>query len=174
MVTYKVEKDGKTYEYETGRNFTIAEQIKGDYVGYKLGHTTDGYVSSIYFKNNGYFEDKEKKHIGSLMYNPDTDIVTYYKRVQQAKHEFHKSESFGINNEILSNLCPKDRIVIIECVGTKKNVYSISVRKAISVASYMTFKNYEKQAFIQKSEFKSKETAEKKKRAKSAKRKVHK
>ena len=163
-ITYKVEENGKVFEYETGRNYTVAKQIKGNYVGFSLGHSTSGYVSEILFKSNNFFEDKKPKNIGSLIYDPATDIITYFKHIQQAKHEFHKSESLGINNNILSNLCPKDKIVIIEHVENKKYIYSISVRKAISVASYMTFKNYEKQAFIPKSEFKSKEIEEKRKR----------
>ena len=163
-ITYKVEENGKVFEYETGRNYTISKQIVGNHVGFSLGHSTNGYVSEILFKSNNFFDNKQPKNIGSLIYDPATDIVTYYKHIQQAKHEFHKSESLGINNLILSNMCPKDKIVIVEHVENKKYIHSISVRKAILCASYMTFKNYEKQAFIPKSEFKTTESEVKKKR----------
>ena len=154
------------YIYEIGRNEIVADAIAGNKGGYKLGHYTDGYVSKIFFKSNNFFHSKEPKNIGELIYDYEKDIITYRKYINQAKHEFHRTESIGLNWDVISNLCPKDKIVIIETSDKKRITRTISVSKALKFQDFKYFKNlgYEKQLFIPKEEFLSKESKEKKRR----------
>lgn len=165
----KIFKDGK--EYEVGRNYIVGESIKGDKVGYKLAHKTDGFTSTIYFISNNFFHDKQPKNIGELHYDFTTDIITYKKFIKQQEHEFHKTDSIGLNWDIVSNLCPKDRIVIIETSNKTRFVRTISVSKALKFQDFKYFKNlgYEKQLFIPKSEFLTKELEVSAKRKRGAK-----
>lgn len=154
-------------EYEVGRNYLIGEKIKGDKGGYKLLHQTDGFTSTIFFQSNNFFHDKTLKNIGSLSYDFTTDIVTYRKcGFKSLEHEFHKTESIGLNWDIISNLCPKDLIVVIENQGNKRIVRSISVLKALKFQDFRYFKKlgYEKQIFIPACEFKVQEIEIKRKR----------
>lgn len=153
----KIIKNG--YEYEVGRNYIVGESIKGEKVGYKLAHKTDGFTSTIYFVSNNFFHSKEPKNIGELLYDFNTDIITYRKFIKQQEHEFHKTESIGLNWDVVSNLCPKDRIVVIETCNKKRITRAISVSKALKFQDFKYFKElgYEKQIFIPKEEFLSKE-----------------
>lgn len=154
------------YIYEIGRNEIVADAIAGNKGGYKLGHKTVGFVSQIMFKSNNFFHSKEPKNIGELIYDADKDIITYRKYINQAKHEFHKTETIGLNWDVISNLCPKDKILIIENCNNKKIVRTISVSKALKFQDFKYLKSlgYEKQLFIPKEEFLSKESEEKKRR----------
>lgn len=165
MVKLVKEIDGKEYIYEVGRNYIIMEAIKGDKGHYKIGHKYDGITSTIYFKSNNYL-DNEPKIIGQLLYDFDTDIITYRKYIKQATHEYHKTNSLGLNWEIVSNLCPKDYIKIIVDTGDKKIVHTISVSKALKFQDFRYYKmqGYEKQIFIPIEEFRQKELEQKKKR----------
>lgn len=165
MVKIYKEINGHTYEYEVGRNYLIGESIKGNKDGYKLTHRTDGFISTIFFQTNNFFNNKEK-NIGLLCYDFDNDIVTYKKFIKQSTHEFHKSDSIGLNWEIVSNMCPKDFIIVIEDCGNKRLIRSISVSKALKFQDFKYFKylGYEKQVFIPACEFKTKELEKKKKR----------
>lgn len=161
----KIVKDGK--EYEVGRNYVIGENIKGDKGGYKLLHKYDGFTSTIYFQSNNFFQDKTPKNIGTLSYDFTTDIVTYRKYgFKPSTHEFHKTDSIGLNWEVILNLCPKDLISVVEVQNNKKIVRSISVSKALKFQDFKYFKNlgYEKQVFIPACEFKTKEYESKQKR----------
>lgn len=159
--------NGQERVYEVGRNYIIGERIKGDKGGYKLLHHTDGFTSTIYFQSNNFFHDKTPKNIGCLLYDFTTDIVTYKKYgFKTSEHEFHTTDSIGLNWDIVSNLCPKDLISVVEIQGNKKIVRSISVSKALKFQDFKYFKHlgYEKQVFIPACEFKTKEYEIKKKR----------
>jgi hypothetical protein len=150
-----VEQNGKIYE--TGRNYTVAKKIEGHKGFYSLGEETDGYISKIYYKNNGYFSDKKKKLIGYLVYDYETDIITYQKYIQEQTHVYHKTDSIGINNDIISNLEVKDKILVIENNKKgKKVMYLISVRSALKHGTYVNYKNkeYELQLQVPKEKFK--------------------
>ena len=157
---------GQEYEVEVGRNYLIGENIKGEKDGYKLAHATDGYISTIYFVSKNFFHSKEPKKIGFLLYDFNTDIVTYKKFIKTEEHEFHTTKSIGLNWDIVSNLCPKDYILVVENTGSKRFVHSISVSKALKFQEFKYFKHmgYEKQIFIPKCEFKTKEIEVSKKR----------
>lgn len=159
--------DGQERIYEVGRNYLIGENVKGNKGYYKLLHKSDGFFSTIFFQSNNFFHDKELKNIGTLSYDFEKDIVTYRKYgYKPADHEFHKTDSIGLNWEIISNMCPKDLIKVISTQDKKKIVYSISVSKALKFQDFKYFKNlgYEKQIFIPACEFKAKEFEIKRKR----------
>lgn len=168
MVKMKQVIFGHEYEVEVGRNYLIGESIKGNKGGYRLIHKTNGLVSTIFFKTNGFYDNKEK-NIGLLYYDFDNDIVTYKKFIKSHKHEFHKTDSIGLNWDIVSNLCPKDLILVVENKSKKQLVYSISVSKALRFQDFKYFKHlgYERQVFIPKCEFKTKEIETKKRSSKN-------
>lgn len=170
MVKVFKEVNGRVFEYEVGRNYLIGESIKGDKGGYKLAHKTDGFVSTIFFQSNNFFHDKTLKNIGFLCYDFDNDIVTYKKFIKQSSHEFHKTDSIGLNWEVISNMCPKDFIVVVEDCGNKRLIRSISVSKALKFQDFRYFKSlgFEKQVFIPACEFKTKELEVKKRGRKNA------
>lgn len=165
--------NGIEYSFTTGRNYTVGEAVKGDYDGYSLIHEHNGFKSTIFFKSKNFF-NKESKNIGVLLYDYDANIVTYKKYgFKQLEHTFHKTESMGLNWDIISNLCPKDKILIESKTDEKRTIFTISVSKAMKFQEFMYFKpgGYEKQIFIPISEFKVIETGLKK-RGKSGGRKT--
>ena len=169
MVKMKQIIHGREYEVEVGRNYLIGESIKGEKCGYELRHSTDGITSTIHFVSKNFFHSKEPKSIGRLLYDFNTDIVTYKKFIKTEEHEFHMTKSIGLNWDIVSNLCPKDFILVVENSGSKRFVHSISVSKALKFQDFKYFKHlgYEKQVFIPKTEFKTKEIEVKNKRSSS-------
>lgn len=145
--------NGIEYEFEIPLNQELGNLMAQSYYGYRIETKTNGYHTELYKINTSAFLPKETKLIGILIYNVGIDQITLYKFVDMTKHKFIKSESFGVNNEIINRLRPKDRIFISngECN------YIISVRKALTVGKYMQFDKYEKQLFIPIKEFKIKD-----------------
>lgn len=141
---------GIEYTFEVPQNWMVAEEIKGNYDGYKLTHDTNCYCSKIYKTNTSFYEDKKVKNIGTLIFNPETERITLYKYVNDEEHKFLKSQSYGINNEIIKHLRTFDKIII----ENNKSKYLISVSKALKVGQYLHFDKYELQLFIPISEFK--------------------
>ena len=132
--------NGQERVYEVGRNYVIGERIKGDKGGYKLLHHTDGFTSTIYFQSNNFFHDKTPKNIGCLLYDFTNDIVTYRKYgFKTSEHEFHKTDSIGLNWDIVSNLCPKDLISVVEVQGNKKIVAFNICFKGIKISRFQIF-----------------------------------
>ena len=158
--------DERGYKYEVGRNYEVMQAVKGNKGNYSLGCHYDGFTAEILFKSNNFFDDKEIKVIGRLLYDWDKDIITYRKYIKQEAHEFHKTQSLGLNWDILSHLTPRDYIRIVVDTGKSKIVHTMSVRKALGYQDFKQFKSqgYEKQLFIPIDDFKKKEVTEKKKR----------
>lgn len=158
--------DEQGRQYEVGRNYEIMNAIKGNKGGYCIGFRYDGFTAEILFKSNNFFDDKEPKVIGRLLYNWEKDIVTYRKYIKQEAHEFHKTQSLGLNWDILSHLTPRDNILIVVDTGKSKIVHTMSVRKALDYQDFKQFKSqgYEKQLFIPIADFKTQEIQEKTKR----------
>lgn len=130
------------YEFFIPYNEIIARQI--DYSGYdySIKHKTECYCSEIY-KIFG----KEKKMIGKLCFNSDTNKLILHKFIKSDKHEMHKTSEFGINEKIFKNLRVCDMIVF----HIDKVCYTITVSKALKVGNYKNFKgsyNSELQYFI--------------------------
>lgn len=144
--------NGIEYEFEIPFNQEIAKSICQSYYGYKIISKTKGYSTELYKVNTSIFLENEIKLIGTLIYNTEKDILTLYKFVNNNIHKFIKSDSYGINNEIISRLRAKDQIFISD--GNTN--YKISVRKALTVGKYLQFDKYEKQIFIPIKEFKPK------------------
>ena len=143
-------KNGITYTYEIPFNQEIAHGMAQSYDGYRIEAITQAYSTKLYKVNTSAFLPKERKLIGTLVYDCDTDTITLYKFVDNDIHKFLKADSYGINNEIISRLRAKDRIFISD----GKINYIISVRKALAVGKYLQFDKYERQIFIPISEFK--------------------
>lgn len=162
--------DENGYTYEVGRNYEIMNAIKGNKGGYCIGFRYDGFTAEILFKSNNFFDDKEPKVIGRLLYDWEKDVVTYRKYIKQEAHEFHKTQSLGLNWDILSHLTPRDNILIVVDTGNKKIVHTMSVRKALGYQDFKQFKSqgYEKQLFIPTADFKTREIQEKKRGRKVA------
>ena len=158
--------DENGYTYEVGRNYEIMQAVKGHKGGYSIGFRYDGFTAEILFKSNNFFDDKEPKVIGRLLYNWEKDVVTYRKYIKQEAHEFHKTQSLGLNWDILSHLTPRDNILIVVDTGKSKIVHTMSVRKALGYQDFKQFKSqgYEKQLFIPIADFKTQEIQEKTKR----------
>ena len=144
------EHNGYEYEIEVPDNAIIAKKVVGNYIGYKITQSTEGYTTKLFLQNEGFFEGKEKKCIGTLIYKPETDKVILYKKIDPKEHIHIKSSSFGINNEIIKNLRTSDTILIDDT----KNLYSISVAKALKVGQYLHFTKFELQLFIPIDQFK--------------------
>ena len=146
-------------QQEKTRAHEAAEDIRGIFDGYRLWCQHCGNDSSIFFQATGeYAKDKRLKHIGTLEYDKENDIITYHKTgVVEAIHKLNTNDSFGICDAVIQNLKVKDQILIEE-KGTKKQ-YSISVNKAVASRDYKRFKQqgYETQLFIPKEDFKVKE-----------------
>ena len=135
-----VEIDGRIYFQPY--NDIIGCQI--DYTGldYRLRHITDCYCTEIY----KLWAD-EKKMIGKLVFNPDTNKLILHKFIKYDKHEMQKTSEFGINEKIFKNLRVCDLIVF----HVDKVCYTITVSKALKVGNYKNFKgsyNNELQYFI--------------------------
>lgn len=142
--------NGHDYTFEVPENYIVAEEISGTYDGYKLTQETCCYCSRIFKKETSEFSGKEVKHIGTLIYNPDSSKITLHKFVDDAEHKFIKGQSYGINNEIIKRLRTFDRILI----ENKKNYFEIPVAKALKIGNYLHFDKYELQLFIPIEEFK--------------------
>ena len=130
------------YEFFVPYNEIIARQI--DYTGldYTLKHKTNCYCTEIYKLWAG-----EKKMIGKLIFNPDTNKLVLHKFIKSDKHEMRKTSEFGINEKIFKNLRVCDMIVF----HVDKVCYTITVSKALKVGNYKNFKgsyNSELQYFI--------------------------
>lgn len=141
--------NGHEYTFEVPQNFIVAEEIKGNYDGYKIIHETNCYSSTLYKANTNFYEKKKMQNIGILVFNPETEKITLHKFVNDAEHKFLKSQSYGINNEIIKHLRTFDNIII----HNKKDKFFISVSKALKVGQYLHFDKYELQLFIPISEF---------------------
>lgn len=139
--------NGHIYEFEVPDNQLVAKKIAGTYTGYQLTQETEGYLSNIFMQEDC---SKEVKKIGTLIYKPEHEKLTLYKHINPAEHLHLKTNSFGINNEIMKNLRASDRIVI----NDEKNKYQISVYKALKVGQYLHFSAFELQFFIPVKEFK--------------------
>lgn len=151
---------GIKYTIEVPFNQEIAHSMAQSYNGYRIEAITEAYSTKLYKVNTSAFLPKETKLIGSLVYDTETDTITLYKYVDNNIHKFLKADSYGINNEIISRLRAKDKILISD----GKTNYKISVRKALSVGQYLQFDKYEKQLFIPISEFKTSEVKKRQKR----------
>lgn len=151
---------GTEYVFEIPFNQLIAKSMANSYYGYRIEDVTEAYSTKLYRVNTSEFLPKETKLIGTLIYEADIDRITLYKFVDMTKHKFEKTESFGINNEVISRLRPKDRVFI----SNGKQNYIISIRKALTVGKYLQFDKYEKQLFVPISEFKLSEVKKKKQR----------
>lgn len=144
--------NGHEYTFEVYQNWIIAQELVNQkYAGYQLKEKTNNNVTCIYKVNSKFFEKNIPKEIGKLICDIDTNRITLYKFVNLDKHYFLKSDSFGINNDILKHLRPSDYIVI---ETSKKEVYSISVQKALKVGQYLHFQEYELQLFVPITSFK--------------------
>lgn len=112
-------------------NDIIGQQI--DYMGldYRLAHKTDCYCTEIY-----KLWANEKKMIGKLVFNHDTNKLILHKFIKTEKHEMHKTSEFGINEKIFKNLRVCDLIVF----HIDKVCYTITVSKALKVGNYKNFK----------------------------------
>jgi hypothetical protein len=165
MVQIKKEINGREYTFEVGRNYIVMESIRGDKGHYKIGHRYDGSTSQILFKSNT--EQDVIKVIGWLLYDFEKDIITYRKYISESVHEYHKTNSLGVNWEVISNLCPKDIIKIIVDNGKKQVVHTISVSKALKYQDFRYYKTqgYEKQLLIPIEAFKQKEISKKRRRS---------
>lgn len=144
---------GCKYEIEIPFNQEVAKSMEQNYYGYKIVSKTAAYSTKLYKVNTSAFLPNETKLIGTLVYDIDGDILTLYKFVDMNIHKHIKSDSFGVNNEVISRLRPRDCILISD--GERN--YKMSVRKALTVGKYMQFDRYEKQLFIPISEFQVKE-----------------
>lgn len=152
--------NGHEYTFVVMPNWMVAEEIKGNYDGYKIEQETSCYKSVLYKINTGAFKTKERKNIGTLICNPETEQITLYKFVNDEEHRFKSGQMYGINNEIIKHLRTYDRILI----ENKTNYFEISVAKAMKVGQYLHFDKYELQLFIPISEFKTKEKSKKTKK----------
>lgn len=140
------------YEFFVPYNEIIARQI--DYSGYdySIKHKTECYCSEIY-KIFG----KEKKMIGKLCYNPDTNKLVLHKFINIEKHIFNKTNQLGINEKIFKNLRVCDYIVF----HINNVPHIITVSKALKSCEYRNFKdswNSELQVFINISDLKVKDS----------------
>lgn len=149
---------GVEYTFEIPFNQEIAKTMEQSYYGYRIVSKTAGYSTQLFKVNTSEFLPKETKLIGTLIYDIDIDLITLYKYVDESVHKFIKSDSFGVNNEVISRLRAKDQILI----SNGKVNYKMSVRKALTVGKYMQFDKYEKQLFIPISEFKQTEIKKRK------------
>lgn len=86
------------------------------------------------------------KNIGCIILYPNYKV--YSKKIDFEKHIFHKTNSVGINNMIISYLSDEDYIEIINKESKEK--YTINVRDARGKDEYLNFKEkgYELQYFI--------------------------
>lgn len=150
--------NGQVFSFEVGRHFETAERIKGMYDGYMLIHQSDGFKSFIFLKSTNYFaSDKKARNLGYLDYDFEQDVVTYRKfGFDKSKHEHHIDQCFGLCWDIISNLCPKDKVIIQEKADKKDNFYIISVNKILKFQNFKHYKakGFEKQVFIPVTEFK--------------------
>lgn len=151
---------GVEYTFEVPFNHEIGQSIAQSYYGYKIEAETTAYSTKLFKVNTSAFLPDERKCIGTLVYDNEKDTLTLFKHVDNSIHKFLKSDSYGINNETVSRLRAKDRILIED----GKFLYSISVRKALTVGKYMQFDKYEKQLFVPISEFKQIETKKRRKK----------
>lgn len=142
--------NGHEYTFEVPQNAITAKEICRSYDGYKIECEISCNTTWFYKINTGFTVDKTPKMIGQLSYNPETERMTLYKFVDDEKHRFEASVSYGINNEIIKHMRVFDRIVI----SNKTNRFEISVAKAIKVGQYLHFDKYELQLFVPISEFK--------------------
>lgn len=148
---------------EKTRAHEAALKIRGDYGGYSLSCQFEGKNATIYFKTNNVFSsDRRLKNIGTLVYNQEKDLITYCKYgFVESAHKYNKTESLGICWDILQHLSASgDQVLITEKgkAGAIKK-YSISVCKALRMATPENFKHFqaqgfEKQVLIPKEEFK--------------------
>ncbi|MFA7658802.1 MAG: hypothetical protein WCY19_05155 [Candidatus Gastranaerophilaceae bacterium] len=145
------------------RAHEIAEKIRGDYDGYKLFCRHEDKNSTIFFQTKSLFgKDKRIKDIGTLCYNAEKDIITYFKYgFVESAHKYNKTDSIGICWDILRRLSAAGDQILIAERGQFKQIkkYSISVCKALRMATPENFKHFqqqgfEKQVLIPKSEFK--------------------
>ena len=155
----KMVKDGIEYTYEVPFNQEIGQSIAQSYYGYRIEAETTAYSTKLYKVNTSAFLPKERKLIGTLVYDYEKDWLTLYKHVNNDINKFIKAESYGINNEIIGKMRSSDKIIIED----GKFLYSISVRKALTVGKYMQFDKYEKQLFVPISEFKQTELKKRRK-----------
>lgn len=142
--------NGMEYTFEVPLNHIVATDIAKSYDGYRIEHNTECYISKLFKVNTSAFLPKERKLIGTLKCNPETEIITLIKYVDDDVHKFLKTEAYGINNEIIKHLRPCDKILIV----AGKSKFTISVSKALKVGQYLHFSKYELQLFIPISEFK--------------------
>lgn len=150
----KIMIDGR--EYEVGRNYDVGLALKKDYGRYKLGVRLDGFKTDIIYKSNNFFESKKIRNIGTLVYDYETDIITYVKYIDDS-HIMRINNSIGLNYDVIQNLAVKDRIKIIQ-KSKKETIYrTISVRKALTYEDFKQFKSqgYERQIFVPVDDFKS-------------------
>ena len=120
------------YSFLNPYNNIIASKIDYDGNDYKIKHKTECYSTEIY-KIMG----AEKKMIGKLNYNPDTNKLVLHKFINMDKHLFKKTSEFGINEKIFKNL----RVCDIICFHINNVCYTINVSKAVKVGNYKNFKN---------------------------------
>ena len=139
--------NGYEYEFEVPDNMIIAKSICKSYLGYKIEQKTEGYHTQLFMIASG---QKDKKLIGTLIYNPKTENIILYKHINPQEHIHIKSKSFGINNEIIKNLRTSDKIVIDD----GKDKYTISVANALKKGQYLHFTAFELQLFVPIENFK--------------------
>lgn len=156
---------GVKYTFEVPFNQEIAQSIAQSYDGYRIEALTSAYSTQLYKVNTSAFLPKERKLIGTLVYDNEIDVLTLYKFIDEKKHKFLKYESFGVNNEIISRLRAKDQLLI----SNGQVNFRISVRKALVEGKYMQFDKYEKQLFIPVEAFKQNEVKKTKKKTKKVK-----
>ena len=139
--------NGYEYEFEVSDNIILAKSICKNYLGYKIEQKTEGYHTQLFMIEAG---QKDKKLIGTLIYNPKTENIILYKHINPQEHIHIKSKSFGINNEIIKNLRTSDKIVIDD----GKDKYTISVANALKKGQYLHFTAFELQLFVPIENFK--------------------
>lgn len=142
--------NGYTYEIEVPENALIAKKIIGIYKGYVISQHTEGYNTQLFLHDINFPNQNEKKLIGTLIYKPEYERVILYKHINPQEHIHIKSQSFGINNEIIKNLRTSDYIIIDDST----NMYKISVGNALKKGQYLHFNAYELQLFIPIENFK--------------------
>ena len=163
-------KDGR--EYFQSLAHQLARYICGKtYDEFRLSGETLGYLNAkIYLEKiitpGTYFSSTkygEKKCIGAIYYDPDTNRMTLRKtNVDRTIHEFHADgnldDCFGVQYEIFKYLRDSDIIEIrtIERV-VRKNIefiYRISKMKALKNGRFLHFKGHGTQFFIPIADFK--------------------
>ena len=147
------------YKFVESEAHRIAHTVcKREYSDYKLTYEFEFIHAKIFFQDKNYFQKKEQKCIGMLLYDFENDIVTLRKTCFEAeKHEHHQSNSLAISYDLFKQLRLKDRIEIHEetRTGTKYNVYKIGVRKATDKGHFKHYKKegFELQFFIPREDF---------------------